>query len=93
MKKFSFLYKLVYVLVVLLICFTSTAYAYLDPGTLTYILTLIAGAVVGASTVLKQYWYRIKSIITRKSDKSNISNDNYKTQQSFEKPENNDTEN
>ena len=89
MNKYT---KLFYVLIVLLICFTSTAYAYLDPGTLTYILTLIAGAVVGASTVLKQYWYRIKSIVSRKPDKSNIDNTKNKTQQSSEKFEDNDTE-
>ena len=77
---------------IVILVFPSQAYAYLDPGTLTYILTLIAGAVVGASTVLKQYWYRIKSIVSRKPDKSNIDNTKNKTQQSSEKFEDNDTE-
>jgi len=63
------------VVFVLIIGFSSTAYAYLDPGTLTYVLTLIAGAIVGASVVVKQYWYRIKGIFSKESNKMSVEKD------------------
>ncbi len=69
MNKFSYLTKIMCVGTVLIIGFSSTAYAYLDPGTVTYVLTLIAGAIVGASAVVKQYWYKIRRIFDKESNK------------------------
>ena len=69
MNRFTYLTKIICIFFVLLIGFSSKAYAYLDPGTVTYVLTLIAGAIVGASAVVKQYWYKIKRIFDKDSNK------------------------
>jgi hypothetical protein len=39
----------------------SNAYAYLDPGTGSYILQLIIAALMGALFAVKQYWQKIKT--------------------------------
>ncbi len=44
-------------------------YAYLDPGTGSFIFQLIAGAVVGGLVVLKVYWKKITSFFTKKQAK------------------------
>ena len=72
MNRFTYLTKIISVFFVLLIGFSSTAYAYLDPGTLTYVLTLIAGAIVGTSAVLKQYWYKIKGFFAKEYNKMSV---------------------
>ena len=40
-------------------------FAYLDPGSGSFILQLILGAVVGLLVAVKAYWGRIKSFFTR----------------------------
>lgn len=52
--------------VAILILFTESAYAYLDPGTGSIILQgLIAGIAVGLST-FKLWWYRFSGLFARK---------------------------
>ena len=38
------------------------AFAYLDPGTTSIILQGIIAAIVGATVVVKTYWYRLKAL-------------------------------
>tara|TARA_B110000014_G_scaffold55285_1_gene37335 strand:- start:6221 stop:6424 length:204 start_codon:yes stop_codon:yes gene_type:complete len=38
----------------------SNAYAYLDPGSGTIILQMLAGAVIGAGIAIRLYWQKIK---------------------------------
>jgi hypothetical protein len=45
---------------VLFLTFTRDAYAYLDPGTGSYILQLVIAALLGASLAIKIYWGNIK---------------------------------
>lgn len=40
-------------------------FAYLDPGSGSFILQLILGAIVGLLVAVKAYWGRIKSFFTR----------------------------
>jgi hypothetical protein len=40
--------------------FVSEAYAYLDPGTGTMFLQMIAGVLIGLGITLKIYWQKIK---------------------------------
>jgi hypothetical protein len=44
-------------------CFVipQKAYAYLDPGTGSYILQLLIGVLVGSSVAIKIYWARIRA--------------------------------
>lgn len=44
--------------------FPSSAHAYLDPGTGSYIFQLIMAGIVGLLFALKIYWKRIKSFFT-----------------------------
>lgn len=49
-------------IVVLYLCvFTAPAYAYLDPGTGSFLFQLLVGAVVGGIFVIKSYWLRLKN--------------------------------
>lgn len=45
--------------------FCSPAFAYLDPGSGSAIVSAIIGAVVAAGLVIKTYWYKFKSLFTR----------------------------
>jgi len=50
--------------------FTQRAYAYLDPGTGSYILQMFIGLLVGGAFVIKLFWAKIisffKSLSSRK---------------------------
>lgn len=50
---------LIFIAGVCIICAPS-AYSYLDPGTGSYVLQLLAAAVFGGLFVLKMFWSRIK---------------------------------
>ena len=45
--------------------FASPAYAYLDPGTGSYVFQMIIAGVVGLLFLVKIYWRRIASLLTR----------------------------
>jgi hypothetical protein len=42
-------------------------YAYLDPGTGSYLLQLALAGMLAASYAVKHFWARIKSVFTRSS--------------------------
>jgi hypothetical protein len=42
-----------------------TVFAYLDPGTGSYLLQLALAGVLGASYAVKHFWGRIKALFTR----------------------------
>ena len=48
---------------------TSTAHAYLDPGTGSMILQLMLGGVAGVALAGKLYWQRLQSIFGMKRRK------------------------
>lgn len=47
-------------IVLFTLIFTGNAYAYLDPGSGSYMLQLLVGALAAGAFVIKQYWRRIK---------------------------------
>lgn len=47
----------------------DTAHAYLDPGTGSVMLQVFLGGIVGALTVIRLYWKRIRSVFSRRSTK------------------------
>ncbi len=63
---------------ILLIPFSS--YAYLDPGTGSYILQVAIGALAGGILVIKTYWVNIKIFISKykKPTKKNVDKNNEK---------------
>lgn len=60
---------LVILSMVLLVVIAPPAHAYLDPGTGSMILQGIIAALVGASVVLKVYWYKMKSFLRGRGTK------------------------
>jgi hypothetical protein len=45
------------------------AYAYLDPGTGSVLLQVLLGGVAGVLALIKLYWKRIKSVVSRRSSR------------------------
>lgn len=45
----------------ILLIFPKTTYAYLDPGTGSYVLQVVLAAMVGLAYTLKIYWTNIKT--------------------------------
>ena len=55
---------------VILLIFVEPAYAYLDPGTGSILLQGLIAAIAGMMLTGKLYWNRIKSVFSRKTEKS-----------------------
>lgn len=51
-------------LVIYAYVFATPLYAYLDPGTGSFLFQLLIGAVVGGIFVIKSYWLRLKNWIS-----------------------------
>ncbi|MFT7559806.1 MAG: hypothetical protein ACI93R_001721 [Flavobacteriales bacterium] len=43
----------------------APAFAYLDPGSGSAIMSVIIGSVVALSLMIKTYWYKLKSMVSR----------------------------
>jgi hypothetical protein len=54
----------------ILLTATTPAYAYLDPSTGSMILSAIIGLFATMALAVKTYWYRLKNLFRRESDKS-----------------------
>ncbi|HUV35336.1 MAG TPA: hypothetical protein VMX58_00170 [Patescibacteria group bacterium] len=50
---------------------TGNAYAYIDPGTGSYILQIVIAGLVGAAFTLKLLWKRIQVFFSRSTSKKN----------------------
>ncbi len=46
-----------------LFMFPSKAYAYLEPGSVSFVLQLLMGALIGVSVVIKIYWRGIRTFV------------------------------
>ena len=53
-----------FLVMLLYLVFPSSAYAYLDPGTGSYIFQLLIAGIVGLLFLVKVYWQRIKLFFT-----------------------------
>jgi hypothetical protein len=55
-----------------LLIYPSKAYAYLDPGTGSYVLQLLIASAIGALFALKMFWKRVstffKNLVSRTPD-------------------------
>jgi hypothetical protein len=63
-------------LLLVFICFSNPAYAYLDPGTGSIILQAFIAVIVSCITLISSYWKKIKFFFSRKESKSNHSENN-----------------
>lgn len=41
---------------------------YIDPGSGSFIIQVVVGALLGASVALKMYWARVRAFFARKRD-------------------------
>lgn len=64
---------LVCVVFITVVCFSRNAYAYLDPGTGSYILQVLIAAIVGGLFAIKPFWVKIKSFFV-KSNPAEVEN-------------------
>lgn len=61
MNKTSKTYVLTLFFILLFLSIPRPAYAYIGPGSLTLILQIVAGFLVGGIALMAVYWSRIKS--------------------------------
>lgn len=54
--------------VLILVFYAPSAYAYIDPGSGSALISIIIGAFVGLGLAIKTFWYKITGIFRRKSD-------------------------
>jgi hypothetical protein len=52
------------------LAFSCPAMAYIDPGSGSAIMSAIVGFFVAIAMVIKTYWYKLKSLFTRKNSPS-----------------------
>jgi hypothetical protein len=44
----------------------TPAYAYLDPGTGSYVFQMVAAAIVSVGFVARAYWHRVRGLFARR---------------------------
>ncbi|OFY26523.1 MAG: hypothetical protein A2275_10880 [Bacteroidetes bacterium RIFOXYA12_FULL_35_11] len=54
-----------YFVISFILLFPSDAYAYLDPGTGSYIMQLLIAFVLGGLFAIKLYWKKVKDLILK----------------------------
>jgi len=64
----NFFYSLILTIVVQII-FLQNAFAYLDPGTGSYIFQVLVAAFIGGLFTIKIYWRKIKDFIINRFSK------------------------
>ena len=47
------------------LCYSQSAVAYLDPGTGSLILQMLIAGIMGTIFTIKLYWYRLKDVFAR----------------------------
>jgi hypothetical protein len=65
-------FRITYLLISLVLFSTTTSFAYLDGGALTYVIQIVAGAVIAGGTAITLYWHklkkRVKGAVKKKKD-------------------------
>ncbi|MEN9407815.1 MAG: hypothetical protein RLZZ455_1031 [Candidatus Parcubacteria bacterium] len=62
-----------YFLLLGLFVFPSHAHAYLDPGTGSYVLQMVAAALFGGAFIFKTWWKEIRSFVSRITSRKGVS--------------------
>ena len=58
----------------MVLCITY-AFAYIDPSAMTYIVQIVAGAVIAIGAAFGFYWRRIKRAVRKKKNKDQFDED------------------
>ena len=62
-------------LLVLLLCVSPSAFAYLDPSTGSMVVSAIVGIFASIALAVKTYWYKIKALFKRDGKQDSPSGD------------------
>tara|TARA_B100001245_G_C22583104_1_gene289770 strand:+ start:69 stop:284 length:216 start_codon:yes stop_codon:yes gene_type:complete len=54
-----------FILLSILVFFSKSAFAYIDPGSTAFIIQSIIAAIVGFFVALNLYWFRFKSFVKK----------------------------
>jgi hypothetical protein len=57
------------------VTFASPAYAYLDPGFASMVLSAIIGLFATAALAVKTYWYKLKRLFTKRGGETSLPED------------------
>ena len=58
------------VLIVAFLVVPTRAYAYIDPGTGSYVFQMVAAALVSVGFLARAYWHRLRSFFARRDRSS-----------------------
>lgn len=64
MKNARITLRFTLVIALLLLCIPSSLFAYIDPGSGSYIIQVIIAALLGGAVAIKVFWQRIKNFFT-----------------------------
>jgi len=65
MNFFKNVSKMILLAAAVALCFPQYAYAYIDPGTGSYVFQIVIAAFVAVSFMVKIYWLKIKGFLGR----------------------------
>ncbi|HVN79107.1 MAG TPA: hypothetical protein VMW38_08920 [Terriglobia bacterium] len=60
----------VFVLVLVVLCLSKEAHAYVDPGTGSYLLQILVAGFLGLLYALRLYWTRLKNFLISRISRS-----------------------
>lgn len=58
-----------------MVMFIQTAFAYIDPSAMTFIIQIIAGVVIAAGAAVGFYWRRLKRAVSKRKHKNDEDED------------------
>ncbi len=88
MKHFNHKCLSIIIIISAALGFAAPAYAYLDPGTISYFLQILIAGLVGISVTIKLYWSSISGFLKRgggKNSRSSLDGGENKTDESDDK--------
>jgi len=65
MNQINYFLRITLLAAAVTLCFPQYGYAYIDPGTGSYVFQIIIAAFVALSFMVKIYWLKIKGFIGR----------------------------
>lgn len=68
MKKLYKLITTLYAVLLIMLFITKPAYAYLDPGTGSFVIQVLIAFAVGAGAIVKLYWKKITAAFHKNKD-------------------------
>ena len=63
--------KIIYLTFLIFLSITKPAFAYLDPGSASIILTAIMGSIAALGAAMSLYWQKIKKLISKVFNRKN----------------------